>query len=176
MKDDLNGKLEKSSNLVTNNINLGSKNIQSFNITNEYYNSKTTTYNLREHQTANSILNHMNSRNQNLFNSINNPNNSVNLSNQNYHKNNPNSHLREIMINMELFERFINYKLSTYKLKIENNEEIKIALLRCLETYLRNRYDDLLRHTRSINVNFDKYAKTLEKKDVRFNYSIVFSG
>lgn len=175
MNNDLNGKLEKSSNLVTNSINLGSKNIQSVNITGEIFNSKTIAYNLREHHTSNSILNQMNSRNQNLFNSMSNPHNSVNLSNQNYHKNNS-SHMRDNMINMELLEKLIYSRLSTYKLKTENNEEIKIALLRCLETYLRNRYDELLRYTRSINVNFDKYAKTLEKKDVRFYYSIVFSG
>ena len=141
----------KNPNLVSNSINLNSFNIQSINASDIYHGTRSVLYRDQSHST---VINQVQTQ-QKLLN-----NSNINI----------NNHKREIPINIDLFERYLNNKLAQLGglKKSDVNNEIKKVIIICLENYLRNRFDEMIKLTRARNINFDRYSKILEKRDVSF--------
>lgn len=150
MNNDNHIRSSKTPNLVSNSINLNSLNIQSINANDIYHGTRSVLYRDQSHS---SVINQVQTQ-QKLLN-----NSNLNI----------NHHKKEIPINIELFERFLNSKLAQQGLKkSDTNNEIKKVIIICLEIYLRNRFDEMVKLTRARNINFDRYSKILEKRDVSF--------
>lgn len=144
MNNDNNIRSGKTPSLVSNTINLNSFNIQSINASDIYHGTRNVLYRDQSHS---SVINQVQTQQKLLIN----------------------THKKENPINIDLLERFLNNKLTQLGLKKNDvNNEIKIAIMKCIETYLRNRFDEMIKMTRARNINFDRYSKILEKRDVSF--------